>query len=149
LTLKELATKKNDHIKALEFYKYEMLSHIEELKNNRGSWSDILIIWFENIVSEFGTNPFRPLLFILIFNFIFLYSLYQFNGIDVFKEVERFLTHLTYIINPTTTLQKVFAAKSSLDINGFFEFANFIKNIFVSIFIYESIKSFRKYSRKL
>ena len=68
LILKELCIKKNDQIGALEFYKKEMDAYKNNIKWKSKELPNKLILYFEKVISNYGTNPFLSVgwLFILI-----------------------------------------------------------------------------------
>jgi hypothetical protein len=58
LTLKNVALKQNDQIKALEFHTQEYQIHLKALRENKTNknLSDRFVLTFESWVSAFGTN---------------------------------------------------------------------------------------------
>jgi len=144
LILKELALKKHDQIGALNFYKKEMQTHKSYLLNNKKN-IDYFILEFEESISDFGTNPLKPILFIICISFIFslIVSFYTMQS-DFYIEATFLL------MNPTLSISKVMEFLGvQTSIHPLLESLNFFKNIFLGILIYETIKSFRKFSRKL
>lgn len=130
LVLKNLALKQNDQISALDFHKKEYEKHFEELsfKNN---FSDKFILYFEKMISGFGTSISKSITSFIIFNLtiIALYIL-LYNNFSCLK-----LTDFVELV-------------ISLKADNFTYF-HVITLIINPILIYEIIKSFRKYSRRL
>ncbi len=99
---------------------------------------DKFILSFEEKVSNFGTNPITPLLWIFFITFICTWLLYDSNSFQVFL----------HLLNPLTKfndLKYVLECDTSIWNHSIF----LVHKILLAIFIYEAIKSFRKYSRKL
>ena len=116
----------------------------------KGRWGERFILWFENIASEYGTNWIRPILWIVAIIFLLEVEVYHFLHGLIIKTitVDNFGAELNQIL---------FDALSNLNIFNTFEknqsgidlLFNIIKGILISTLLYETIKSFRKYSRKL
>lgn len=148
LILKQFAIKKHDHINALNFYKNEMQMHIKQLKEEKeNKLVDYWILKFEEVASNFGTNPIRPIVLIFCISFVFsLFISFFTNSWNVYFE------NSLLLINPTLSVKDILCI--TLDVKDIFippllEIFNFFKNIILAILIYEAIKSFRKFSRKL
>ena len=120
-----------------------------------------LILLFEEHASDFGTNAFKSICWILFITFIFEWLLYiytnsyneQFNTgwaniINSYIYSLNPLNHMKDILSPYMTSSSPDLTNSNIVISVFGIF-NFIKNIFVGVLIYETIKSFRRFSRKL
>ena len=144
--LKNVAIKQNDQIKALEFLVKEMKQYKKDLK--KAKWIDRFILWFEEKVSYFGTNPLKVIIWMLCLNFIFLIVL--FIILDNFQ-CSRILSYIAHSLNPTASIETIIGkdVKISNESLGVLELINLLKNIFMAVLIYEVIKSFRKYARKL
>jgi len=143
LILKESAIKKHDQTTALDFYKKEMESHKYDLKVKKDK--DYYILLFEDYISDFGTNPIRPI-GTLIFTSLIITLFFSF----LTNEWSLYFVSAILLMNPTSSLSNIsemIGCKE--DISPILESLNFIKNIFFGILIYETIKSFRKFSRKL
>lgn len=137
-----------------------------------------LILLFEEQASDFGTNAFKSISWILFITLIFEILLYlyidsynhtvlisKFNGINIYNYVEQFNTgsaniinSYLYSLNPLNHMKDIllpYMTNSSPDLTSsniiisIFGIFNFIKNILVGVLIYETIKSFRRFSRKL
>ncbi|RXJ94118.1 hypothetical protein CRV00_07775 [Malaciobacter molluscorum] len=148
LILKQFAIKKHDHINALNFYKNEMQMHTKQLrKEKENKLVDYWILKFEEVASNFGTNPIRPIILIFCISFVFSFFISFFtNSLNVYFE------NSLLLINPTLSVKDILHI--TLDVKDIFippllEIFNFFKNIIFGILIYETIKSFRKFSRKL
>lgn len=141
LILKSQALKNNDQISALDFYKSEMSMHKKDSKD-----FDKLILRFEDFISDFGTTAWKPIILIVGINIIFIYFFYCMNYLEIMKVCNNnFLTYFTYSFNPTKTIKDIYGISNL----GLWEALNFLKNILIVVLIYETIKSFRKFSRKL
>ncbi len=140
---KEECLKNHDNINALKFYKKEMVAHKHEVKG-----IDWFILKVEECVSNFGTDPLRPLLIMFSISFIFAYFLPE--STDSWSN---YFSNIVLLLNPTSTISSIltiFDIKASCVSNlHVLEATNFLKNILFGILIYETIKSFRKFSRKL
>ncbi|VVH55184.1 hypothetical protein BSPCLSOX_2300 [uncultured Gammaproteobacteria bacterium] len=140
LTLKNVALKQHDQIKALEFHTQEYQSHYEKLNwNNADKW----ILGFENSVSYFGTNAGRAigwLAFLIVFFYFFIFMLLG-GGDANMHDFVRFTAPISY------DLTTIFRNKITV---GFFVGLLFILyKILQFVMIYEVVKSFRKFSRTL
>jgi hypothetical protein len=73
LTLKNVAFKQHDQIKALEFHTQEYQTHLKALRKNKTTknLSDRLVLTFEYLVSNFGTNVWRSLVSLLVLTAVF------------------------------------------------------------------------------
>jgi len=147
LFFKEHALKQNDQIRALEFYKKEMDSYCSDL-NEEKNWTDLTILKFEKWFSNYGTDPLIPIIYILLISFIFsLFISYNIERFDIS------FNNSLLLINPTLSVSDIFEITlPTFDIKkipSYLEIINLFKNIFFAILIYETIKSFRKFSRKL
>jgi hypothetical protein len=110
----------------LEFNRLEHEVYFNELNKNK-SWnnfSDRFILEFEKIFSDFGTNIKKSIFYFIFFN-LFIFVSY---GICYDYSFDKLIIPF------------------KADIFTFFHFLTLIINPFL---IYEIIKSFRKYSRKL
>jgi len=131
--LKENCIKKNDNISALYFHTKEMEHYQSEL-----TWKDDFIenfiLSFEKILSHYGTNPFLPMLWLLGIHCVDLIIRVLFSdSYDKLKQQEFSIYSLNIIENYFSLLGIWILSKIILS----------------SILIYEIIKSFRKFSRKL
>ncbi len=146
LILKEFALKKHDQVNALEFFKKEMETYRSILKKEKNI--DYLILSFESKISEFGTNPIVPLVSIILIAFVFSFFVsYSVKDCSIYLETSFLL------MNPTLSIKNIIEivtdTKAHMVISPAIEIINFFKNLFFGVLIYESIKSFRKFSRKL
>ena len=140
LTLKNVALKQHDQIKALEFHTQEYQSHYEKLNwNNADKW----ILGFENSVSYFATNAGKAigwLVFLIVFSYFFIFMLLG-GGDANMHDFVRFTAPISY------DLTTIFRNKITV---GFFVGLLFILyKILQFVMIYEVVKSFRKFSRTL
>ena len=159
LILKSLALKNSDQVKALEFHTKEMEQYKNELKKDaKVKWSDSLILWFEETTSYFGTNPLRAISYLvglnlvwILFFIITLWGWYDITYIDGMSLMDYHINPLHLFSNVSDEVLKHHGTLTILEVVGLLllSLLNFIKNILTAILIYEVIKSFRKYSRKL
>lgn len=137
-----------------------------------------LILLFEKHASDFGTNSLKSIYWILFITFMYEFILYlyinsyndavllrQIHNINLYTYLEQFntglansinsylyslnpLNHMKDILSPymTSNSPDLISSNTAISIFGIF---NFIKNILVGVLIYETIKSFRRFSRKL
>ncbi len=149
VVLKNIAIKQNDQITALKFYTWEMEKFQKELKEDttQKRRMDRLIVGFEKWVSNFGTDPRRTFFWLLgsniVFAIIYVLGSRTFNAftspafwLQVLEELFSFVFIYFFYeeISRSTWLERAVF------------YAAFIIN---PILLYEIIKSFRKYSRKL
>ena len=129
LWLKRDALNKHDQIQALWFHKMELEKHLENAKG-----IDKCILKVEKCVSEFGTNPLFAFGWLLFFNVLIgiFYLLFSFSLLEV-------VALLAKGFSPS-----FWRAETHWMVLG--HFFQFIGN---SFFLYEIIKSLRKFSRRL
>ncbi len=77
VVLKNIAIKQNDQITALQFYICEMEKHYADLKEGRHK--DRIILRLERWTNNFGTEPWRAILWLLGSNIVFA-IIYVFGG---------------------------------------------------------------------
>ena len=138
LTLKNVALKQNDQIKALEFHTQEYQIHLKALRENKTNknLSDRFVLTFESWVSAFGTNV---ILSIMRFVGVVMLFYVLINGFNYdAKTIVDFVSPLSYDID------KIFSSVSDVD-----RYLFFFYKILQVVLIYEMIKSFRKFSRTL
>ena len=122
---------------------------------------DRFILWFEKHASDFGTNAFQSILWIIFLTLLFESLLYFYIYINVelsYTDLANFINSYLYSLNPLNHMKDIlspYMTSNSPDITSsniaisIFGIFNFIKNILVGVLIYETIKSFRRFSRKL
>ena len=143
--LKNMAIDNRDNIQALEYHRQEMHTHLQEvrikfLKFNRQCFKaffDFIILGFECISSSYGTSYIRVIGWLCVLHFISGLFLY-----DVGWTVGNFSDIIF-------TSLKNYNPFNDKEIKGTFGWIVILKHILNYILIYELIKSFRKYSRKL
>ena len=138
LTLKNLALKQNDQIKALEFHQQEYQTHLKTLRKNKTNknLSDRFILTFESWASTFGTNVIRSIMRFIGVIMLFYVLINGFNY-DA-RTITDFASPLSYDIDV------IFACVSNTN-----RYLFFFYKILQVVLIYEIIKSFRKFSRQL
>lgn len=135
LVLKQLALKQSDHISALRFHKKEYEEYLKELKAEKKRSFDYWILLFEKNISEFGTSVGKAMAYLIGVN-IFIFMIYHcFN--PEHEGGSSFLDHFNHFAVFVTPF------------HGEFGILNLIMLIINSVLLYEVIKSFRKYSRRL
>ncbi|RUA04325.1 MAG: hypothetical protein DSY43_06515, partial [Gammaproteobacteria bacterium] len=142
-TLKNVASRNNDHPQAVKFYAKEMRLYRELVKGNKDySWSDRATLWFNKHTNNFGLNFWKPLgwllLFAIVFYFFVLCSFLDGYNSRYWKNIFEFLnpTHKTLFIN-------------EYHWSGWSYLWDFLFRIIEGLLIYQTIQAFRKYSRKL
>jgi len=146
--LKHESLKKNDTINAINLHKKECEHHYQSLNWCSKDFFNKLILGFEKMVSSYGTNALKSLLVFIVFNiltfvtyiavdtnFAINLSFSTWNGLghmleDVFK----------------TLVPTIISGEKSVYKESWVQVIHFVIN---ASLIYEIIKSFRKYSRKL
>ena len=141
LTLKNVALKQNDQIKALEFHTQEYQTYLKSLRKNKTNKNllDRFILTFECCTSAFGTSAIRS-----IGSFVFIVILFyvSINGFNYdARTIVDFASPLSYDID------KIF--RRSDDVSDVGRYLFFLYKILQVALIYEMIKSFRKFSRTL
>ena len=141
LTLKNVALKQNDQIKALEFHTQEYQTYLKVLRKNKTNKNllDRFILTFEYCTSAFGTSAIRS-----IGSFVFIVILFyvSINGFNYdARTIVDFASPLSYDID------KIF--RRSDDVSDVGRYLFFLYKILQVALIYEMIKSFRKFSRTL
>lgn len=134
LVLKNIAIKRHNKIKALEFHTQEYQQHLATLKWKK-NFSDKLILQFEEWASRFGTSVGRSVSILL--GFMVFFYLYM-NDSDWDAG-----TITNFIIHTTTSIDDLLIS-SNPDSIAYILFAFY--KIGQIILIYEIIIPFRKYS---
>ena len=133
VVLKNLALKNRDQISALKFNSLEYNKHYKSLKWTKKDISDKFLLLAEREVSNYGESIIKSVTVFILFNFsVFLYTKYVFYTEMLPLNFNSFTKILTpyNIENWTTILHLIF-----IIINSFI--------------VYEIVKSFRKFSKKL
>ena len=150
LILKNRALDQEDQVKALEFHTHEMEKYREEL-----SWKQVdkWLLFFEKHISYYGANPLKALLWIIIvqtFMIFFLYPLFYSGDLELTEYLTNILGYKFWSNDVLEHLKhsSYFQSNSALSLSSL-KFINTIKNIIIAILIYKTIKSFRKFSRKI
>ncbi|MBK2111657.1 pentapeptide repeat-containing protein [Francisella tularensis subsp. novicida FSC159] len=180
--LKHESLKKNDTIKAVEFYKDECESHYQTLKWHSRDFFDKFILAFEKYVSNYGISIFRSIVSLVLINIMFvvltLLKLYLFTTclfllsiffIGYLSSFDKHSSVLNKIVYFTLSIMMGYVIlKLSIFIYQILNYITLKSTRFLSIegskgvslatlihiainatLVYEIIKSFRKYSRKL
>lgn len=127
--LKGLLIKQSDNILALDSYTKEMEQHYQDLKWPKNPINKFLL-GFERIISNFGTSPLHTIASLFVLHFFIGSFMY---------DCPKYIDSVYQSITDISPLKERFY-------NGWLILG---KNILNYILIYELIKSFRKYSRKL
>ena len=146
--LKNAAIQQNDRISALDFHKKEYKKYAEEIANEEGLWRDKFILWFGYYASEHGTNWALPLFWIVAIILLF-------ESHFLWTSLHNFIAEKA--VTGADILHLLSEAVSNLNITDTFEgdpedgtiFFKVIRTTLISALIYEAIKSFRKFSRRL
>ncbi|SMN01001.1 hypothetical protein SPONN_2079 [uncultured Candidatus Thioglobus sp.] len=133
LTLKNVALKKNDQIRALEFHQQEYQTHFKNIKLG----GDKLILGFEYLVSNFGTSIWRSFLSLVIITALFYIAINDCNF-----DAKSFIN---FIFPTSYNIDNIFKS----GVSGADRVLFLIYKTLQLIMIYEIIKSFRKFSRQL
>jgi hypothetical protein len=136
LTLKNVALKQNDKIKALDFHKQEYETHYQNL-----NWKqfDKWILGFENSISKFGTSVVDSVCwFVIATIFFYMLMLISTNTITDMGKFIMFFSPTNYKVDTIFNT-----------INWFSGGVFLTYKILQLVLIYEIIKSFRKFSRNL
>ncbi|NQY23781.1 MAG: pentapeptide repeat-containing protein [Campylobacteraceae bacterium] len=137
LILKQAALKQHDQINALDFYKKEMQAHKDSLEWCSRDCLDKLVLSFERLSSNYGTNGIISILWVFAITFLFSGLMVGTYSLEVFL----------HIINPLTKFNDI---ADTLVCNTTLNHTLFIfHKLSLAVLIYETIKSFRKFSRKL
>lgn len=139
--LKDVSLRRNDNISALNFHIKEMNKHFYDLVKNL-SFSDVFLLFFEKISSYFWTIWYLPFFWIFIF-WLYFYFILIWNLDIKWSEFIKFL----YPVN--NDFEKIFTRipEEYILLKLYLIFYGF--RILEAVLIWEMIKSFRKYYRKL
>ena len=144
LILKNLAMKQNDTVSALGFHRKEYDQYRKELRGEGGEWQNRFMLWFEKHVSNYGTDWVMPI--ILIVGLLALYT-----PADIYFSKVKDLSVLKYTSEIMSNINafSIFSVNGSSGKEPLHIILEFFKNLFLVVFLYEVIKSFRKFSRKI
>jgi hypothetical protein len=141
---KKESVKQSDTIKAVEYYKKECEHHYQSLELWSKDFFNKLILWFERSVSSYGASADMAIIIFLLFNIIiFTFCLDYLILFDnyVLKGVSAVVDDFFKTLIPTISY-----SKNSIYSYAWLKVLHFVVN---TSLIYEIIKSFRKYLRKL
>ncbi len=152
LLLKHIASEQHDQRTASKFHKYEMYKYYEDLKGNKTATTehrvqDLVIVSFERWVSNFGTNPWRAILCLLAVNIILVFvgnlggHVFHISNFKVAMSMFKWK-----LLEELVQFIFIYFLHERFDSLSLVHYLAFIIN---PILLYEIIKSFRKYSRKL
>lgn len=150
ISWKEYALKGKDKSQELILNKelMQIERHILNKENTNKSLKDRFILWFNSFSSDFGTNWIKPICLILIINLLFIVILFNeleysfiFTGAAFFDTFGLFIEFLV----PIQSVEKILDVK---ELNRGWEALNIIKNILLSILLYQSIVAFRRFGNK-
>lgn len=128
--LKHLSLKQSNNITALNFYKREYEQHFNDLKWNKNNWGDKLLLAIEKYTSNFGTSVIPPTLWLLGLNAL-LFSIFYYDEIINNCDISAFPNFIFPWLQKTASWSMLI----TIPLNSFL--------------IYEIVKSFRRFSRKL
>ncbi|MFC4892587.1 pentapeptide repeat-containing protein [Pseudofrancisella aestuarii] len=139
--LKKEALKQSDTISAIEFYKQECEKYYKSISKIR-NFGNKFVLFFEKIVSNYGTSIIRSILSLIIFNFYYYLLVQLFiNQGDLNYSMVSILNGVMGVMLPHVL--------GGYDISYIPITSRSLHIIINAILLYEVIKSFRKYSRKL
>ncbi|MED7820193.1 hypothetical protein [Francisella sp. 19S2-10] len=149
--LKNEAQRKNDSIKAIDYYQKECESHRNSLSWFKNStvenFSNKFVLSYEKIISNYGTSVPKSLFWIIYFNFLcFVYFLYTYSSLNFNFDYCTLKLTINGFFN--SIIPGVFYGEDSFykNASGVFKSIHLLGNV---LLIYELQKSFRKYSRRL
>jgi uncharacterized protein YjbI with pentapeptide repeats len=138
-TLKENCIKKYDNISALYLHTKEFNKHQSELDWKK-NFIEKFILSLEKVMSNYGTNPFFPMGWLLLIHSI------DYGIRILFSDYYTELKETDFNIYNLNIMEIIFNPSNPSNLIGFWFL---IKIILSSVLIYEIIKSFRMFSRKL
>jgi hypothetical protein len=139
--IKNSYAKKNDRYNENIFYQYEMRTLKNELKREKvkNSFIDSLLINFNWITSDFGTNPLKSIISLLVFHLIFVSFIFYSNNI---YDTESFVDFFSYSLNPVHRL-----SDNPIKSIVFTHTQSLIIKVYLATFLYQVVISLRKISR--
>ncbi|MCG8578229.1 MAG: hypothetical protein MI810_25340 [Flavobacteriales bacterium] len=139
--LKSISLKNYNNIDALAFYRNEMRVYWTYIRLKGGeNWWDQLLIFLNRYVSNFGQSYALPLLWLLLFHWIFYSCVISWNYSMDWGAFKNGLGEYFYLLNPVH--------KSPDYINtGMGKFTEFFMRVFSGFFIYHFIKATRKFGK--
>ena len=148
--LKSAAIQQNDQIKALEFHVKEMEKYRKDLSYKQFDW---WLLGFEKVTSFYGTKAWLPLFWVVVLQLMMLCFISPLFSVGVLNLPEYLASILGYKFWSHESLELLttsqYFKENSLLSLGSLKLINSIKNIGIAVLLYEVIKSFRKFSRKL
>jgi hypothetical protein len=156
----KFATEKNgDRIQSLIFKEYEMDSYRKELRLSRKVIDNDRFITWSNLSNNHGQNWVKPVVFSVIFTFVFyvilivaqsnkLYFSPARNFIDfkiTYSELRENLRVFPQLFNPTRAVDKLFPSANY--ISGYVYTIDYLQRLVLAYFIYQTISAFRKFSK--
>lgn len=155
--IKNELQKIGDQIETLKWHALEMRKHKEEIRKKNDiknifvwkkikeiSIGDEIILNFNWITSNYWLSWLLPLFWICIINLIFILSLNSFS----IQNFEIFINQYILSFNITKSLKELSITNEFLFDTQTWESLSFLKNVLVSMLIYQLIAGFRKLTRK-
>lgn len=167
--LKQTAKQNENKMDELKFLRLEWNATRKQENADGKSLHNKLNDWFilqSNRTNNYGTNWILPIIFLLLFNFIFfviqvvilcpnlsfITSFANFNSSFLIDEIQKNSFMFWHFLNPTHNLQHIDRILlknnySEINSNSLALFWNYLMRIFTGYFIYQTIVAFRKFSR--
>lgn len=140
--LKAASIANHNQIEALDFYRNEMRLYWKEIRVNGGvKLQDRILIFLNRFVSDFGQNWILPVFWLIIFHFIFIMCLYQWQFSLSLIDFENGLGQFFKLLNPVH--------KTPDYINtGLGYLTEFFMRVLSGFFIFHFVKATRKFGNK-
>lgn len=139
--LKNSYAKKNDRYNENMFYQYEMRTLKKELKREKtkNNTIDSLLINFNWLTSDFGTNPLKSIVSLLGFHLLFISFIFVINDSH---DLISFIDFFSYSLNPVHRLKD-----NPIESINFTHTQSLIIKVYLATFLYQVVISLRKISR--
>lgn len=140
--LKAASIANHNQIEALDFYRNEMRLYWKEIRVNGGvKLQDRILVFLNRFVSDFGQNWILPVFWLIIFHFIFIMCLFQWQFSLSLIDFENGLGQFFNLLNPIH--------KTPDYINtGLGYLTEFFMRVLSGFFIFHFVKATRKFGYK-
>jgi len=145
--LKMAMKKQEDNFQALIFEQEEMRAYERLLKEKDGDWEERFILLTNEYSNNYGKEWITPITWMTIFNVLFFVLIgWSISGQDlhVLNSYLEFPSRFLHLFNPTHQPNLIHEGINNHNIALIIDF---ISRIFSSYFIFQTIRSFRKYAK--
>ncbi len=145
--IKHSFDKIGNHVEANKFFAFEMQKYKEELSNNNWYEQKKLVLWFNDKISNFGQDFYRPLLMMLLSIIIFSSLYYAFNERWLYKIAPDYNMYFQSFSNFINGFAKGLIPFSKFFVAGM-EFISLVFYVVNLILIWQIVVAVKRHTRR-